>query len=727
MQDRDENVSRSELLNEVQQLKSALAKSQKTVARYERIFAGAQNYGFMDWDLIANENYWSGQFWQSLGYSDEDISRLSKTEHFMEYIHPEDRVFLTNALMDHFHGKPHERTTFRILRKDGGFVWAEARGESERDEQGRIRFMSGLLFDINDLKGLQQRLKKSEERFARIVSASNEGYWEWTAEGNAFLFSPNCWEHLGYAHEEELFKKGEDTFQSWRSKVHPDDLPGFDATLRKQLSDREPIDFEYRMQAKDRSWRWLRVRGSVVFDERDRPSIMSGINIDVTELRVAQAKEAEARLLAERASQSKSRFLSSMSHELRTPLNAVIGFAQLLERDDSLVASQRQNAERIHKAGDHLISLIGDVLDLEKIDANVMDIYPMPCSLESILEDALMMLKDLKSSADISLHYENDLKQTSQICVDPNRLRQILINLISNAIKYNKKGGSVYIGMRSAYAEDIKRSVDASTSCPSNHSQQRLAEEDCWQVVTVTDTGVGIPKEKAKNLFKPFHRLGREKGRVEGTGIGLTIALQLVDLMDGLLWYESEEAEGSSFHVAFPELPAASSLHRTSSGGSAPQPIDANLRKDTALAEYLASLPDKIQVGDPLRVLHIEDNMVNQELLRSFCANDSRIAFYEAADASTGLYLTTKVRPHLILLDIELPDYSGYDFMELLAIYLRERRISFMPYVVAFSANALKKDIDRAMALGFKDYFTKPIDLARLDRLFSRGQDSCSS
>ena len=728
-------------------LQKQLLESEATNARYERIFAGAQNYGFMDWDLTSNENYWGGQFWQSLGYNEEDITRLSKTEHFMDFVHPEDRIFLTDALMDHFHGKPHERTTFRVVKKSGGYVWAEARGESERDGDGRIRFMSGLLFDINDLKGLQQRLKKSEERFARIVSASNEGYWEWTAEGNAYLFSPNCWAHLGYECEEELFVKGEDMFQSWRSKVHPEDLPDFDRTLRKQMQDREPIDFEYRIQAKDGSWRWLRVRGGVVFDERNRPSIMSGINIDVTELRVAQAKEAEARLLAERASQSKSRFLSSMSHELRTPLNAVIGFAQLLERDTQLGQAQRWNAERIHRAGDHLLTLIGNVLDLEKIDANVMDLDCQDCEAEPIISDALMMVRDSKSANDITFSFNPEKQNNALIQVDPNRLRQVLINLISNASKYNREDGLVHIEQKVLSKQLLLVELGDSSISPLANAKRLIPGFENWMRISVTDTGAGIPSDKRQQLFTPYHRLGKEKGRVQGTGIGLTIALQLVRKMNGIIWYESEEGVGSTFSVAFPAAvysPSPASevagldpfndcgqAQSNSATKQAPTfKEDLYIRFESFLKNAASRASFDSKDAQPvealrdsheshLRVLHVEDNPINLQLIRSFCSDRASLALYESVDATSGLYMSSRVQPHLLLLDIELPDFSGYDLLTLLDSYAKSGRLAFKPFVVAVSANALKEDIDRAMTLGFDGYLTKPVDLAQLDRLFT--------
>jgi len=378
----------------------------------------------------------------------------------------------------------------------------------------------------------------------------------------------------------------------------------------------------------------------------------------------------DAKEEAERANKAKSDFLSSMSHELRTPMNAILGFGQLLEYDESLSSDQKENVDEISKAGRHLLDLINEVLDLAKVESGQIDLSLEPVEVNSVIEDCLSLITSLANKRGINISYTGP--KDNVIRADRTRLKQILLNLLSNAVKYNKDNGS----------------VELEVSCPSPEQLR----------ISIKDTGLGIPEERLSELFQPFSRLEAEGSEIEGTGIGLTITRRIVELMGGVVDVESEAGVGSTFWI---ELPLESSTESKKN--------KADLNDSTSTTTSNLSVKHT--------VLYIEDNPSNLKLISQILGQRQHIQVYTAHTPELGIELAKKHQPNLLLLDINMPGMDGYQVLEVIKDI---SELKNMP-VIAVTANAMPKDIERGIEAGFADYVTKPIDINK----FLNTVDNC--
>ncbi|WP_136347553.1 PAS domain-containing hybrid sensor histidine kinase/response regulator [Pseudothauera nasutitermitis] len=402
------------------------------------------------------------------------------------------------------------------------------------------------------------------------------------------------------------------------------------------------------------------------------PAIVRGRNLEfggrelrlTTILDISRQKESElavqaAKAEAERANQAKSEFLSSMSHELRTPMNAIFGFAQILEFDERLDEDQQDSVQEILKAAHHLLGLINEVLDLAKIESGRIALSIETVLLDSLAEECEQLLRPLAAERRISLHMPAG--PLGAVWADKVRLKQVLLNLLSNAIKYNRPQG------------EVRLTVDA--------AGPRVR-------ITIADTGPGIAAEDLAGLFQPFNRLGAEQGTVEGTGIGLVIARRLIEAMGGKIGVHSEPGRGSRFWV---ELPPADAEQAVAAVSDVPHQ-----------AEYGGD-------GQRRQILYIDDNPVNLKLVGQILGKLRQFHLVTAHTPELGIELAQTGKPDLILLDINLPGMDGY---EVLQVFKADLQLRHVP-VLAVSANAMPKDIERGIAAGFSDYLTKPLDVGR--------------
>jgi signal transduction histidine kinase/AmiR/NasT family two-component response regulator len=375
-------------------------------------------------------------------------------------------------------------------------------------------------------------------------------------------------------------------------------------------------------------------------------------------------KQAEAKLQtameeAERANLAKSDFLSSMSHELRTPLSAILGFAQLLESGTPPPTDiQRRGIGQILKAGWYLLELINEVLDLALVESGRLSLSLEPISLADILQECQMLIESDAQKQGIQMDFPPSGRQY-HVKADHTRIKQILINLLSNALKYNKPNGKVVV----RYEVGAKGRIR----------------------IRVEDTGVGMTPLQLTQLFQPFNRLGRESSAVEGTGIGLVMTKRLTELMGGAMGVESQEGVGSTFWIEL-NLSAAPAL------------ADSSLH---AVAERMPSLANSTQ----RTLLYVEDNPANLMLVEDLIARRPDMRLLSARDVPSGLKLAFAVMPDVILLDINLPGISGTRMMMELAAHPSTAHIP----VVALSANAMPRDIEKGLEAGFFRYLTKPI------------------
>lgn len=374
------------------------------------------------------------------------------------------------------------------------------------------------------------------------------------------------------------------------------------------------------------------------------------------------AKEA-----AEHASLAKSDFLSSMSHELRTPLNAILGFAQILEFDDALSAEQRESTQEIIKGGHHLLGLINEVLDLAKIESGHVNLSIETVRLNELVEDCRRLMQPLAVAAQLTMHV--NVSNQWVVRADRARLKQVILNLVSNAIKYNRQGGDIGVRVMDARADRIR--------------------------IEVTDTGLGIAASRLPGVFQPFNRLGRDSGGIEGTGIGLSITRKLVVMMDGEVGVESQQGVGTTFWIELPR------------GGI---PMAAEPVPSVFGATHSRAL------GTRRCVLCIDDNPVNLKLITHILTKRPNIDLVTAHTPGLGIQLAMSHQPELILLDINMPGMDGYQVLEVLKRYARTTSIP----IIAVTANAIPRDIEKGGTAGLAEYLTKPLDvgkfLAAVDR-----------
>ena len=368
----------------------------------------------------------------------------------------------------------------------------------------------------------------------------------------------------------------------------------------------------------------------------------------------------QAMAAAEKANLAKTDFLSNMSHELRTPLNAILGFAQLMESGaPSPTPAQKRNLDQILKAGWYLLELINEILDLALIESGKVTLSREPVSLVEVMLECRAMIEPQAHKRGIGMTFPR-FDIPFFVKADRTRVKQVLINLLFNAIKYNKPGGTVAVACTPSPPDSIR--------------------------ISVRDTGAGLAPEQLAQLFQPFNRLGKEASAEEGTGIGLVVSKRLVELMGGRIGAESAVGVGSEFWV---ELSLTAAPELTAQEG-----------------EHAALVRPQVPEGTPRRtLLYVEDNPANMELVEQLIARRPDLQLLTAADGNLGIEFARAYQPEVILMDINLPGISGIEAMKILRA---DRSTAHIP-IIALSANALPRDIEKGLKAGFFDYLTKPI------------------
>jgi PAS domain S-box-containing protein len=508
-------------------------------------------------------------------------------------------------------------------------------------------------------------LNVSEERLAVTLNSIDDAVIATDAEGRVTLLNPLAERLTGWTRAEALQRPVEEVFRL----VDADTRQPYPVPVRESLAHGTTVGLANHTIVIARDGSECHIADSCA-PIRDRNGAVVGAVLvfrDVTERKrldqVMHGKNAEledARALADKANLAKSEFLSSMSHELRTPLSAILGFAQLMESGSPPpTVSQKRSIEQILKAGWYLLDLINEILDLALIESGKLSLSLEPVSLTGVMRECQAMMEPQAKKRDISVAFPQ-FGCPYFVKADRTRVKQVLINLLSNAVKYNAESGTVL--------------VDCTTT-----TRGRIR-------VSVTDTGAGLPPEHLARLFEPFNRLGQGMSGEEGTGIGLVVSKRLVELMGGAIGVESAVGKGSVFWVEF-DLAAEPQL---ATGGT----------------PFVAGARAPVQAGARMRtLLYVEDNPANLMLVEELIARRPDIHLLSAAGGIRGIEIAHESLPDVILLDINLPDISG---IEVLRTLTGDFVTAHIP-VVALSANAMPRDIEKGLKAGFFRYLTKPI------------------
>lgn len=650
-------------------LPNASAEAVRELAESEERFALAvrgTNDGIWDWDLKTNEVYYAPRFKQLLGYSDAEMKNLFSE--FEVRLHEEDREHVLAALKAHQEQQVPYDVEYRLKCKDGMYRWFRARGSALRDADGHPYRMAGSITDITEQKNSIHALARSEERFALAVRGTNDGIWDWDLRTGEVFFSPHWKSMIGYQ-DEEL---GND-FTTFEQLLHPDDHDRVMTTLNDYLAGNTPkYSVEFRFRHKDGSWRWILARGRALRDTNGKPYRMAGSHTDVTERKHDEEELREARQAAEAANSAKSVFLANMSHEIRTPMNGIIGMGELL-LDTKLDDSQRQYLEMLTQSADSLLELLNDVLDFSKIEAGKMELDAHEFDLGRIVNETVQAMSVRAFQKRLVLLHHIAPAIPARLIGDDGRLRQILINLIGNAIKFTHKGGvTIEVGVESETADTVVLHF------------------------LIKDTGIGIPEDLHERIFEAFTQAeSTTTRRYGGTGLGLAICRDLVSLMEGRIWVESEPEAGSTFHFT-------ASFGRTS--GISIKPVSS--RVEPVITAHAS-----------LNVLVVEDGHANQIVCARMLEKRGHVATL-ASNGQEAIDFFKSEQLDAILMDVQMPGMNGFAATAVIR-EIEQRDGGHVP-IIAMTANALKGDRELCLAAGMDDYLAKPLRSAELFRVLER-------
>lgn len=583
----------------------------------------------------------------------------------------QEQVQLENLASKKAYG-PYEK---EYLHKDGHRVPVRLSGRLIEGDGEALIWSS--VEDISDEVAAERARYEAEQHFLQLAEHIREVFWLTDIKKQSMIYVSPAYEAIWGQTCDYLYANP----MSFINAIHIYDRERVKQAIMRQTEG--PYHEEYRVVRPDGTVRWVRDQAYPIKDIDGVTYRVAGIAEDITEEKLAHElleqrvyerteslheKEKElitAKEEAERANLAKSQFLSRMSHELRTPLNAILGFSQLLELDKTLNHSQLDLINEIYHGGTHLLELINEVLDLAKIESGNYEMTLARVDIHSILMECVTLSSTLSKQYDVTLSINDNCIVQASVYVDVMRLKQVIINLISNAYKYNRVGGTIEIACDKTAGGNIR--------------------------LTVKDTGVGIAADQLQHIFEPFNRLGAEYSSIEGTGIGLTITRQLVEMMGGQIGIESTPGAGSTFWIDLPLWDPARDNQADADAEPSATPV-----------------PHRTVPKEKYSLLYIEDNPANMLLVESIIQQVADYNLITATEAEEGIQLARLHRPDLILLDINLPGMNGYQVMEQLSAMQETRDIP----VIAVTANAMSNDIQHGMNSGFKDYITKPINVA---------------
>ena len=595
---------------------------------------------------------------------------------WLDCLHPDDRKHAYNIYIQAFNSRTEFKMQYRLHHHTGTYRWLMATGVPYYQADGTFTGFIGCCSDIHDQYSLEELLREERERLRLALRAGNLGLWDWHIPEREVIYDQTWAKIIGEDISNVTSKATE-----WSSRVHPDDLPIAMAAVEAHIrGETEIYESEHRIKHKNGSWIWILDQGRVVSrDSTGKPTRMVGTQVDITEKKNAEEKLRGALLQAETASHTKSQFLANMSHEIRTPMNGIIGMTELA-LDTTLNAEQRELLSVVKFSANSLLDIINDILDISKIEAGKLTINPEQFHLRDLVKQVMTILNLRAESNDVSLLCEISPQIPNHVIGDELRIRQILVNLVGNAIKFTDAGGAVIVR------------VDLESSDKYSHKLH----------LAVSDTGIGIPKNKLEAIFDPFTQAENSTTRkFGGTGLGLSISKKLVELMDGKLWADSIVNVGSTFHFM------------VNVGRVQPLDVTVEIPKITLPTTVRAT---STVIGVRPHVLLVDDNIVNQKLA-SIILTKMGCDVSVAADGQEAvkLYHDKPDQFQMIFMDCQMPILSGYEASAL----IREREKSSNEHIpiVAMTANAMSGDRERCLESGMDDYISKPIERAQLKNI----------
>jgi len=625
--------------------------------RFEYV-ARATNDAIWDRNLINNQGWWGGGFYKLFGYQPGEVQ--PDRHWWVEQIHPQDRdrvMYGINAAVES--GDEHWSAEYRCRRADGSYAFVFDRGYILRDAWGKPVRMIGAMMDISALKQTEQALRESQERFTAFMD--NSPIYAYVKDEDGRYVYAN--------HPLDIIRKF-----SIVGKTVFDLLPAESAGPYREhdlavLSSGKADELIERIPLPDGTVRdWLIFKFPM---EASGKRLLGGVGIDVTERKRAEAELKNAKEVAEVANRAKSEFLANMSHKIRTPMNGILGMVDLA-LGTQLNPEQKDYLEVVKSSADALMTVINDILDFSKIEAGKLELESVDFNLQESLEPALRALALRAQEKGLRLDCQIHPDVPAVLVGDPGRVRQIVINLVGNAVKFTERG-------------EVSLQVERT-------SQEGKAATLHF---SVHDTGIGIPREKQAVIFEAFTQAdGSTARRYGGTGLGLTICRRLVEMMGGRIWVESHVGRGTTFHFT--------ACFGLSVPGTSPVVAipDGSMNQAPAVREFPAFKKRH------LRILLADDNAVNQKLavrLLEKCG-------HEVVATENGLEALAALEEQcfdLVLMDVQMPEMDGLEATA--AIREKERSTPAHLPIIAMTAHAMKGDEERCLKAGMDDYVSKPI------------------
>ncbi|QGJ69747.1 Hypothetical protein PBC10988_14340 [Planctomycetales bacterium 10988] len=640
-----------------------------------RIAAEATGFGSYFLDLETREISWSDEMKKILGRDDPQ-------EHFInpsslpDFIHPEDRSLVEQHTREALapDGKGIHSYDHRVIRPDGEVRWISVKGKTIYQEryghQIPIRIV-GTISDITERKKVEDHLRESEQRYRLALSAAQLGTWHLQRDSRITERDPRLNQILGY-----LDEYTQATLESYFSLIHPEDQQVIREIIEEAIKQQKPYSLEYRINRQDGFTRWIRETARPLGESEQQIGDWIGAVSDITDQKQFEESLLLARKMAEQANQTRGEFLANMSHEIRTPMTAILGYADILS--NHLESSENlQYVEIIRRNGRFLLEIINDILDLSKIDAGKLHIECSSVPPDRIVEEvvSLMEVRAAEKGITIEIQYRGQLPRTIQ--TDPKRLRQILLNLVGNAIKFTNEG-TITIGV------EIKPEK----------------EEILFEII---DTGIGIEEEQIESLFEPFTQADSSASRTfGGTGLGLPISRRLAQMLGGTIHVSSNVNVGSTFAVTV----ATGSLDGIE--WIEPSEYEKSFREKRAYPEQ--QIQGKILIVDDRReVRHLAQHFLQEAGAEVVTVRDGQevLKINETFGEIDTLF-------DLILIDMQMPILDGYQTVA------RLRELGSKLPIIAMTAHAMHSDRDKCLKAGCNDYTTKPLDPQELIQMISK-------
>ena len=655
---------------DITERKRASEELRKSEERWQLVLK-ANNDAIWDANLVTGEVFRSRRWKEMLGYEESEIG--TSEDEWKTRIHPQDLNRVTAAMQQHLDGiTSFYAAEYRLRCKDGSYKWIQDRGQAVWDENRKPVRILGSQSDINYRKQAEINLAESEQKYRSLVETSQDVIWACDRTGRINFINQAAKQIYGYEPIEMLGRY----FADFLAR---EAVAASNEWHQRLLNGESIFQAESTIITKDNREVNILTNAIAVKDPEGKIIGTTGTASDITTRKQAEIALKQAKEAADKANRAKSEFLANMSHELRTPLNAILGFTQLLSRDPSLHTEQKEQINIITKSGEHLLNLINSILQMSKIEVGRVSLETNPFDLHHLIETLEDMLQLQAQKKGLQLIFDQDPNLPRYVKTDESKLRQTLLNLLGNAIKFTKEGG-VTLRVKAEFANGSLLMENQQESPITNHQLPITNYRLCFEI---EDTGPGIAEAEMENLFKPFAQTETGRRSQEGTGLGLPISRQFIQLMHGDITVSSKVGEGTifKFDIAV-DLATASEIQAT-------QETKQVISLEPNQPEY--------------RILVVDDRMES----RLFLVKMLTSLGFSVCEAENGLQavdIWSMWEPHLILMDMRMPVMDGYEATKRIKTHLKGQAT----VIIALTASAFDEERSVILSAGCDDFVAKP-------------------